>query len=139
MFWRGYGRINRQTYFTGLVIVAALWAASVALQIKIPGEAIALVIAVPRLHDIGRSGWWAGGAIMIELVLMTAGIAFIATTNAETMASLAIIGLVIFYWAALIWLGCMHGQPNANQYGDPPPPSVSFGTYLKPKASTPGR
>src|SRR5665213_1791779 len=74
MFWRGYGRINRPTYFAGLGIVVLVWAAAIGFEVKIPGEAIALLVAIPRLHDIGRSGWWAGAVLLAELIVVLGGL-----------------------------------------------------------------
>jgi uncharacterized membrane protein YhaH (DUF805 family) len=129
MFWRGYGRINRPTYFMGLAIVALFWGISMMFALKIPGEVFALLIAVPRLHDIGRSGWWAGAAVLVELVVAIGGLTVAAAAGAQIWASLIILGVVTAYWVLLIWLGCIPGQAQTNSYGDPPPPGVSFKTY----------
>lgn len=50
-----------------------------------------LAIEVRRLHDVGKSGWW----VFISLVPVIGGI-----------------------W--LLVLCCMAGQPEANQWGEPP-------------------
>jgi len=133
MFWRGYGRINRPTYFAGLGIVVLVWAAAIGFEVKIPGEAIALLVAIPRLHDIGRSGWWAGAVLLAELIVVFGGMGIAGREGIELWSQLAILGIVILYWGLLIWLCCLRGQPFTNSYGEPPLPGISFKTYRMPK------
>src|SRR5438445_8489506 len=66
-------RINRVTYAVYLAIFVIAYAAMVIAMKRPPALAEALVafVAIPRLHDIGRSGWWL-------LILLGAELAAIA-------------------------------------------------------------
>src|ERR1700741_4457841 len=63
------GRINRATYWLCLTAIAAIFAAILAFtDRRVPyGELVLIVLCVPRLHDIGRSGWWVGGVFIAEI------------------------------------------------------------------------
>ena len=116
-------RANRATYWLGLGILLAMTFAFRYLSNKpfAVSEGIIAVFCVPRLHDIGKSGWIALGFLALEFVLLFA-------SDANTMVMgiyvLAMIGL-------LIWLGCIPGDEEANKWGDPPKPGFSFGTRQK--------
>ncbi len=96
-----------------------------------------LAIAVKRLHDMGRSGWFA--AIPYAAVLIGSIVAFImvgaaafmnvdAFENEDALAMLAILGpaLGIFGLVSLIglgfllWIGLTPGQPGSNRFGNNP-------------------
>jgi hypothetical protein len=79
-------------------------------------EIILVLLAVPRLHDIGKSGWWAGGVFLAEIVLAT--VAALLLPAQFAMMPLAIFVVIVF--GLLIWLGTIPGQPGANKYGEPP-------------------
>src|ERR1700733_11081035 len=71
------GRINRATYWVCLAVIAALFAAIIAFTDKrVPyGEIVLIVLCVPRLHEVGRSGWWVGGVLIAEIVIVVAALA----------------------------------------------------------------
>lgn len=79
-------------------------------------EIILVVLAIPRLHDIGKSGWWAGGVFLAEIVLVT--VSLLLLPPAFAMMPLALFVVIVF--GLLIWLGAIPGQPEANKYGEPP-------------------
>jgi uncharacterized membrane protein YhaH (DUF805 family) len=130
-----YGRINRATYFLCLAILSAVWAAAVASQVRVPGEIIALVISIPRLHDIGKSAWWAGAAFLVELVVVFGALPFAISGHNVGVIEIAGGMFALVLWGLMIWLGCVRGQEGVNKYGEPPPAGVSFKTYRMTKTA----
>ena len=131
MFKSRYGRINRATYLLCFAILVAVYAVLLTFISKPPalGEFLALMIAVPRLHDIGKSCWWAGGVIVAELVVVFGSLAFVTPTGGESTILIAGGLFVMAALALMVWLGCIRGQPDANLYGEPPPPGISLKSY----------
>jgi uncharacterized membrane protein YhaH (DUF805 family) len=118
------GRTNRATYWLCLaIIVLLLFLANIVARKPIAlSEVVLVILCVPRLHDIGRSGWFMVGPLVFEVVgavlgftLLPAGVAMSAMVG----VTLVIIGLVI-------WLGTIPGQPAANRFGEPPAPGIPF-------------
>jgi len=116
--------MNRATYWLCLgILVAAVGIMSVA-GIRPPriGEAMLILMCVPRLHDLGKSGWWVLIPISIELVAIVIAIAVFSTENAYT-----VFGIVFLVVAAfIVVLGLIPGQPRANRFGDPPKSPFAF-------------
>ncbi len=92
-----------------------------------------LAVGVRRLHDIGRSGWWLGGAMLLGIAF---GIAFAVSVGAALVgvrtgnvaagigagtALLGIIGLAILVYAVvlLVW-ACQPGTAGPNRFGPDP-------------------
>ena len=71
----------------------------------------ALAIGVKRLHDRGRSGWWA--ALVLVAVLA------IWPEPGRTFGPLAFLFGIVVFWAA-VELGAMPGEAGANRYGPNP-------------------
>ena len=122
-------RMNRATYWMclGSIVVLALFL-TFALEKKsgYVSEVILVLMCVPRMHDLGRSGWIICGIFSAYLLLV---VTLVSALDLETaQISLGIINLVIT--GLLLWLGIIPGQPAANSYGEPPKPGISFG---KPK------
>jgi len=78
---------------------------------------------VPRLHDIGRSGWWVGAAILGEIAVIAAAFAFLPLEGVPIV--LGIYGLLAIVW--LVVLGIIPGESTANRFGKPTAPGLSFG------------
>jgi uncharacterized membrane protein YhaH (DUF805 family) len=134
MFFR-YGRINRPTYFLMLSVIVASYVALLAFLEEPPRvlEICLLLIGVPRLHDIGKSGWWAAGTILAEFIVIFGALPFAISAN-QTDIILTVGGVFVFVLLGLmIWLGCVPGQQTPNAYGDPPPSGLSFQTYSRRK------
>ena len=128
------GRINRATYWVWFALVAALY---VVLSVVLPGrttvsEVVLIIVCVPRLHDIGRSGWLVLGPLALEIAVVVAGMALLPAANLLMVGGVAT--LVIL--AAMIWLGAIPGEPTANRFGEPPAPSIQL--RRKPKKADPG-
>lgn len=124
------GRANRATYWFSLGIVAVLLAI-IALVFRGPAkvsEVVLIMVCVPRLHDIGRSGWIAGGVVLAEIAVAIGGIfIFLGDTYFVAMGV-----MVLVIAGLLIWLGTLPGDPLTNRFGDQPAPGIGF----KPKMRT---
>jgi uncharacterized membrane protein YhaH (DUF805 family) len=68
----------------------------------------AACVVSKRLHDRGRSGWWAA------LVLVAFALVWPNTHGVWT-----VFGVAVLVWT-LIELGIMPGEPGANRYGSSP-------------------
>ncbi len=66
-----------------------------------------------RLHDVGRTGWWAAGVLIaFELVAVLALFKSIPLEVAGGVY-IVVLGLVIL-------LGAVPGTPGPNKFGNPP-------------------
>lgn len=87
-----------------------------------------------RLHDIGRSGWWTAGMLLVATTPLLAGALTMGPSFATffrqkshdfstpqghvfVFANLAAITIQL---AFTIWLGLKKGDPGENRYGPPP-------------------
>ena len=120
-------RMNRQTYWTILLPVVVLLGLAIAFMPRPPGlaELILVALGVPRLHDLGRSGWWMAVPIGLEFVGIGAGMAL------GGMDGVLIAGgiVVLFMIVVMVVIGLIPGQVETNAYGGPPPPG--FGAWRK--------
>jgi len=123
------GRMNRATFWLALGAVVALYAAIAFFgnRTVAVNEIVLIIACVPRLHDIGRSGWLVLGPIALELGAVA--LAFSALPTDVTGTIMGCVALVII--GLIVWLGCIPGNPAANRFGDPPPPGLSFGRPKK--------
>jgi uncharacterized membrane protein YhaH (DUF805 family) len=125
------GRINRAAYWLFLAMLIAILVvvnmlSSQPMRIT---EGLLFLICIPRMHDIGRSGWWLLAPLALEVGGAIAIVLYLPPETAEVamgLISLAIVGL-------LIWLGAVPGETEANRFGDPPAPGLQF------KPSTPAQ
>ncbi len=108
------GRINRAIYSVLLLGFFAIFATAVAFQFRIPGEVLLVFICVPRLHDLGRSGWWFGLVILVEAAVAAIGVLILNMPGISALATLA----VLLVPAAI--LAFLPGQEGPNRFGDPP-------------------
>jgi uncharacterized membrane protein YhaH (DUF805 family) len=148
------GRAPRSEYwfwrlFVMLVSLAAGAAAGVAeasMGTKMPGHITSLVlelvfflpdisVAVRRLHDLNRSGWWLGASIILMLFIVTLAIPVIIRAGENhanglpaiegipvaAFGVIAALGLaqVILGFTLFVWF-CMRGTIGTNQYGPDP-------------------
>jgi uncharacterized membrane protein YhaH (DUF805 family) len=112
------GRINRATYWLclGLLLAAFVFASMVGLRPPRIGEALLIVLCVPRLHDLGKSGWWVLIPLAIELVAAVAAIAALSLEDAYIVFG----GVFLAMAGFVVVLGLIPGQPHANRFGEPP-------------------
>jgi uncharacterized membrane protein YhaH (DUF805 family) len=118
------GRMNRATYWLAIGIGLAVF---LLLRVLMRGDAsinevVLIILAVPRLHDIGRSGWWVLAPIAFELGTVALGLAFLTPEGFAVAAGL----LTLATLALLLWLGVVPGQPNENRFGPAPPAGLDF-------------
>lgn len=125
------GRTNRAIYWLSIGIAGLLYAGMSLVfhrQVSV-GEAVLIFIGIPRLHDIGRSGWLTLAPIAIEVVGGVAALTLLPHETARTVMGV----LVLVIGALMIWVGVIPGQPSSNRFGEPPLPALQG--WRKPKAS----
>jgi uncharacterized membrane protein YhaH (DUF805 family) len=113
------GRASRAEYWTYVALQTAL---GLLLTYATPVVSLGLVavyilVQMRRLHDFGRSGWWALGAFFGTLVPLVP-LTFLA---GEDVAMLGAMALTLI---ATIWIGVVPGDTGDNRFGPPPPFSV---------------
>ena len=118
------GRFNRATYWLCLGILVALVAAMSIIGTRPPpvSEAMLVLLCVPRLHDLGKSGWWVVIPIGIELVTIVVAVTVFSTEDAYIVFGAAFLVVAGF----IVVLGLIPGQPHANRFGDPPKSPFAF-------------
>lgn len=112
-------RMNRATYWLWLVVAVPI---IVAVKVKAPKygvstEVLLPSLCVPRLHDIGRSGWWVVAPALGEFIPLI-GLFFIPMNYSSILTYLSILIL----WGFFIWLGTVPGQSGPNRFGEQPRP-----------------
>jgi uncharacterized membrane protein YhaH (DUF805 family) len=118
------GRTNRATYWTGVAVILILMIVIGVVTRKPPhiAEVVLIILGVPRLHDIGKSGWLVLWPIGLEVVGAICAFGFLPLESA-----MAVMGLVVLIIAGLmIWLGCIRGQDVENRFGPPPSPGIGW-------------
>lgn len=120
-----YSRINRLTYWIGIAVIAAVFIALNMISTKqVPvREFVLAAVCIPRLHDIGKSAWWAGGLFLLEIAISVGSIFFLP----QSVAMLPIGIFVLVVAGLMVWLGFIPGQPEANRYGGVPARGLSYG------------
>ncbi len=125
------GRTNRQPFWVTSVLnyVAFLVAMLAAMGLPIVGPVIAVpvfflalwvgfAVAVRRLHDRNKSGWWL--VIMYAPVfLLTVLGAAVSASDPEAGSGLNALSLPFSIWA-FVELGCLKGTFGPNRFGDDP-------------------
>lgn len=124
------GRCNRKGFwglFGGFLIGAVIFGA-IASQVRLGWLALLLIgpgplilgVAVARLHDLGRTGWWA-------LTPLVAAFALSNTLGALLHLYVLAGGLIVLVTlGCLAVLGAAPGNPGPNRFG-PPPGVKAFG------------
>lgn len=136
------GRLRRSHFWINWGILLAVGMAMGV--IPVVGQLIGLLliwpnlaIQVKRLHDMGRSGWWAALPFCATIVGFIAAIAAVvisamanreAFQNEDTTAMLAAMapmfigmaGIFLVNIAFLLWIGIVDSQPGANAHGANP-------------------
>lgn len=127
------GRINRAAYWLAVVVTLVLLTLITILAPTVGpvSEGVLVIACVPRLHDIGRSGWLVVGPLLIDIAGSIAPSVLPSPPAAAWGVALLIAEVVIV--GLVIWLGAVRGDPAPNRFGAPPPP----GLHLK-RRSTAG-
>ena len=107
----------------GLILAFALFSAFV-LEKKsgYVSEVVLVLLCVPRIHDLGKSGWIVGGILFAYVVFVFSLVGVLDLDTAQI--ALGVLNLVIT--GLLVWLGVLPGQTFANAYGEPPGPGIDF-------------
>ena len=118
------GRMNRAWYWLGIGAVAVIYLVLILIEARqVPISEVALVfLCVPRLHDIGKSGWLVLIGLAVELLGLIIGFSFFSLEDAQGVIGLA--GLLIA--GLLAWLGAIPGDPKPNAWGEPPAPGLQI-------------
>ena len=115
------GRMNRAWYGLTLGVLVTLLVAVNILSDKpvSMSEVVFIFLAIPRLHDIGKSGWYVLIGVALEIGGLVVG-SFFGLEEMKGIAGLAV--LVVF--ALMIWLGFIRGEEGPNQWGEAPEPGL---------------
>jgi uncharacterized membrane protein YhaH (DUF805 family) len=133
LFLRLDGRIGRKAFWLGFPVILVLILAADQLA-RLMGVSMLLTLAllypliavlVKRLHDLGRSGWWAG------LVAAPIGVGLVAALGArvvglgeEAIVRAATGGIGVSYAVlgavAVVELGLRRGHQGYSEHGPPP-------------------
>ena len=118
------GRINRPTYWLLLGGFAAFYVIVSMIGIRPPriGEGLLIFLCVPRLHDLGKSGWWVLIPLSIELGAVIVAIAAFSVEEDYVLLGSAVLIVAGF----IVVLGLIPGQPQANRFGEPPKSIFAF-------------
>ncbi len=116
-------RMNRLTY--SVLLASFVVVVTIILQFTDrpgPTEVLAAFIVVPRLHDIGRSGWWYVALVACEFAAIAIG--WQGGTDGILIAGgvFMLLALVV-----LTVLAFIPGEPQENRWGLPP----EFGFHLR--------
>jgi uncharacterized membrane protein YhaH (DUF805 family) len=117
------GRTNRATYWLSIGVLVALLAAIARFAENPPriSEVALVILCVPRLHDIGRTGWWAAILIPVEIASVAAVLFAPEALGLQLAGAFTLLLLL-----PVIGLGLVRGEPAANRFGEPPPPGLNW-------------
>ena len=88
-------------------------AAVLALLLTTP-RLVLMLLQIRRVHDFGRSGWWAAAATIAPMVL-------IVPVMAVSSPGVASATGIFFELLLLVAIGALPGDPEDNRFGPPPP------------------
>lgn len=126
-----WGRINRTTFWLAIGVIVIFYIVLNLLSTKPQGvqEFVLAMACVPRLHDIGKSAWWAFVAFVVEIVVVVGAFAVLPAQ----FVSLPVALFTLILAGLIIWLGLIPGDPLANRFGEPPSRGISYGKKSGPK------
>jgi uncharacterized membrane protein YhaH (DUF805 family) len=114
MFWVWAERSSRREYWIHLALLCAIGLALDAPPaIGMGLGVVMLLVQVRRVHDFGRSAWWAVAAWLAPMAALPAY--FVAGENGALLLALPI------EIAGIIWVGAIPGEMHENRFGPPPP------------------
>ncbi|RAK51550.1 DUF805 domain-containing protein [Phenylobacterium deserti] len=114
-WWYLQGRAGRREYWIMVALIIVLGVLFSQIGGAAIGGAMALMLMmIRRLHDFGRTGWWAALVIFGPLVLM---LALMTVTGLEMAAGLATLTELV----GVAWIGAVPGDAQENRFGPPPP------------------
>ena len=119
------GRSRRSEYWWAFLIVAVTKLACTATPFTSVYVSRLLTLAllpatIRRLHDTGRSGWWAAGWFALDLATIFV-VPLAGKLLDAALAALNIVGLAsIAYMIAMVVFLCKDSHKEANKYGPSP-------------------
>ncbi len=118
-FWWLAGRAGRREYwlYVGLLVLLSLVLSHSPPIVHLGFAAALLFVQIRRLHDYGRSAWWAVAATLAPLILVAA-LFYLAGEDIATLVGTAI-ELIL-----LVLIGALPGDAGHNRFGPPPPFTV---------------
>jgi uncharacterized membrane protein YhaH (DUF805 family) len=135
MKWLGFsGRCNQQQYWVVVALLFIVPVLATAIHLPLEGtEALWLILYAKRLHDIGKTLWWAVGVIMLSVVpailwgalggesvrdlILHHGVdddGHRSLTYFGTMAT-----VLLIQHSFTLWLGVQKGDEDRNRFGEP--------------------
>ena len=80
-----------------------------------------LAVSVRRLHDIDRSGWWAGGLLIVAVPFGFLGGMAAVSGSIVVGAIMALLALAVLIYSIvlLVWF-CQRGTAGPNRFGPDP-------------------
>jgi uncharacterized membrane protein YhaH (DUF805 family) len=108
------GRANRKEYwlYVGVLAAVGMLAAQVAPVLSLAGALVLVYAQIRRLHDFGRTGWWAVACLLLQVPL-----AFVLYYSLGEEAALLIGNAPVL--APIAWIGAVPGHPHENRFGPP--------------------
>jgi uncharacterized membrane protein YhaH (DUF805 family) len=109
------GRASRREYW---IMTAGIFALSLLIAEAVPAASTGLTVALAfiqlrRLHDFGRSGWWALGAATLPLVALLLW----GSVTEDLILTLGFLVQAVL----VVLIGAIPGDPAENRFGPPPP------------------
>jgi uncharacterized membrane protein YhaH (DUF805 family) len=108
-------RLNRREYWlsVGFAVALAVALSAAGVDVGSTWVTVAVVFAqIRRLHDFGRTGWWAVAAQGAGLAVM-----MVVWLLVSMEVGVATGGVVML--AFLVWAGCVPSDPDENRFGKP--------------------
>jgi len=111
------GRMNRAWFGLGLGAVILFLVAINSFSGKPASisEVVLIFLAVPRLHDIGKSGWF----VLIGVAVEIGGIALGSFFPLEQMRGILVLTTLALF-GLMVWLAFIRGEPGPNRWGKAP-------------------
>jgi len=127
LYFRADGRISRLQFWLGMLGAAAVLALTVLVVMwLVPVFAVVvfvlwplaiLILAIKRLHDRGRSGWWVVPFIFVPHLLNS--VSDTLTEGEALWWVLIAAGCALSLWG-LVEIGFLRGTDGDNDYGPDP-------------------
>jgi uncharacterized membrane protein YhaH (DUF805 family) len=115
--WWLAGRAGRAEYWASVAFIFALGVALSFVPALSGGStgltAVLMVVQIRRVHDFGRTGWWAVLATFAPLILML-------PLMGASLDVAILVGLLVEL-AAIVAIGAVPGTPGENRFGPQAP------------------
>lgn len=112
------GRLSRRKYWTfmgAIIFASALVAIGRWPYAGLLLTAAWIMVAAGRLHDLGRSGWWAAGLVAFNTGAVAAG----ELASPLMTPPMVFVGSLLML-SVTLWLGVAESDPLENRFGAPP-------------------